>query len=288
MIAPTATAVWKAATLALVAIVTYVTLSLALTVHRMHDAQAAQARAALDAVNARARAETTRVVLSDSVRRVVDRAAVQLAQRPDAVDRAIGGQRVAIDSLRAVIAGLHVTGARSSGNVTLVTPPRLPGDTMTLRAPTTPADSGSAMVRRATFDVRQAPYTAHAVVELPAAGRGSIDLSVQLDTLALTVRASCGDVDANGVRPARVAVAGPPWAVVQLARVEQDPDVCRSPALEHAKGIAAARSDRRVRLALVAGYGYTFAASTRTAEPRGFVGVALALPVPLPRWLPLH
>lgn len=272
---------WKVVTLVLVAVVTYTTLALAFTNHRLHNEQAAHARAALDAVNARAAAETTRVVLLDSVHRVVDRAALQVAQRPDAVDRAIGGQRMALDSLRAVISALRVTGARSSGNVTLVAPPRLRGDSTAAGAP---ADSGSAMVRRAVFDVRQAPYTAHAVVELPGSGRGSIDLSVQLDTLALTVRASCGDVDPNGIRPARVAVAGPPWAVVQLARVEQDPDVCRSPALEQAKGVAAARSDRRLRLALVAGYGYTFPATA----PRAFVGLALAQPIPLPRWFPFH
>jgi hypothetical protein len=90
-------------------------------------------------------------------------------------------------------------------------------------------------VRRAAFDLRQEPYTVHADVSLPeppAAGR--MDVSVELDTLALDIRVGCGDAGSKGarpersewVRPASVTVVAPAWALMRLARVEQAPSVC--------------------------------------------------------------
>lgn len=242
--------------------------ALAVLVHQRNDARAEYARASLDVSNARAAADTTRVVVVDSLTRVVERLAVQRVQTPDAVDRRVGRERVALDSLQAVVRALRAI-APSSGDVVTVT--NTTGDT----------------VRRGVFDVRDPPYTARAVVELPPRGRGSIDLSVTLDTIPLTIRPSCGPADANGIRPAAVSVAAPAWVSVGLVRVEQSPDLCRSPALERAADVDAARRDRRLRLALVAGYGYTIAPGV-PGELRGFVGLGLAQPIPLPRWLPFR
>jgi hypothetical protein len=238
--------------------------------HKLHNEQASHARTSLDLSNAQAAAETTRTRLVDSLTRVSDRAALQIPQKPDAVDRALKSTRIAIDSLRAVIRALNVH-AQSTGDV--VTTTSATGDT----------------VRHATFNVRDAPYTARADVALPARGRGSIDLSVSLDTIPLTVRPSCSDADANGIRAARVSVSAPPWATVLLARVEQDASLCHSPAIEQAAGDASAAHDRRLRLALVVGYGATMGATLPVHVGQGvFVGVAFAKPLPLPRWIPFH
>lgn len=232
--------------------------------------EADYSRTALELSNTRAAAETTRVKVIDSLTRVFDKGAVQIPQVPDAIDKALRQTRTALDSMRAVVRGLAVR-ASSSGDVATTT--NAAGDT----------------VRSAVFDVRQAPYTARAAVDLPARGKGSIDLNVTLDPIPLTVRPSCGDADANGIRPARVSVSGPTWATVELLRVEQSPDVCRSPALEQSAADAAAAHDRRLRLAIVAGYGVTLGTSVPVRFGQGvYVGLALSKPLALPRWFPLH
>ena len=90
--------------------------------------------------------------------------------------------------------------------------------------------------RRGVFVVREAPYTARAEVELPAAPAvGRMRLHIQLDTLGMEVRVGCGARDAAGVRAATAIVIAPKWVEVQLARVEQGVGVCspvaRSPSL---------------------------------------------------------
>jgi hypothetical protein len=75
--------------------------------------------------------------------------------------------------------------------------------------------------------VREAPYTARAEVELPAAPAvGRMRLRVELDTLGVEVRVGCGVRDAAGVRAATAMVIAPKWVEVQLARVEQGVGVC--------------------------------------------------------------
>lgn len=239
-------------------------------VHQRNDARAAHAQASLDLSNTRAAADTTRERYRDSVTRIVERLAVQTTLVPDAVDRLLKQNRIALDSMRGVIRALAARG-QSTGDVVTI-----------------PGAAGGDSVRRGTFDVRQEPYTAHAVVELPARGHGSIDLSVAIDTIPLTLRPSCGAPDANGIRDARVSVSAPPWVAWQLVRVEQDSAVCRSPALERAGEVNATARDRRARLALVIGYGLTAAPTLPVhVEQRAFIGVAIAKPLPLPRWLPL-
>ena len=141
--------------------------------------------------------------LGDSLQ-VVSRRAVQTAQRADALDRAIGVERVMRDRLQARIVGLNAT-VRSETVLT----------------------AAHDAVRRGTFVVREAPYTARAEVELPAAPEvGRMRLHIQLDTLGMEVRVGCGARDAAGVRAATATVIAPKWVEVQLARVEQGVGVC--------------------------------------------------------------
>jgi hypothetical protein len=154
-------------------------------------------------------------VLGDSLQ-VVMRRAVQTAQRADELDRAIGVERVMRDRLQARIVGLNAT-VRSDTVFTAVT-------------------AAHDAVRRGVFVVREAPYTARAEVELPAAPAvGRLRLRVELDTLGVEVRVGCGVRDAAGVRAATATVIAPKWVEVQLARVEQGIGVCspmpRSPSL---------------------------------------------------------
>lgn len=145
-------------------------------------------------------------LLGDSLQ-VVSRRAVQTAQRADELDRAIGVERVIRDKLQVRIAGLNAM-VRSETSETVVT-------------------AAHDAVRRGVFVVRQAPYTARAEVELPAAPEvGRMRLRVELDTLGLEVRVGCGVRDADGVRAATAVVIAPKWAEVRLARVEQGIGVC--------------------------------------------------------------
>ena len=63
-----------------------------------------------------------------------------------------------------------------------------------------------------------------------------MDVRVGLDTLGLEVRIGCGSEQSQGVRSAIVTVVGPPWASVQLGRVEQAPSVCSPAAVTMASG----------------------------------------------------
>lgn len=83
--------------------------------------------------------------------------------------------------------------------------------------------------RRASFNVRQEPYTAHADVALPRPPTpGTLALQVSLDTIGMHARVVCGTAVA-GVRPATLLVDGPPWAAFRLEQLEQDPAVCNAP-----------------------------------------------------------
>lgn len=193
----------------------------------------ARAAAALRADSIDAENDTTRRVLMSERERVrllgdslavVERRAVQVPQIQSALDSALGRERILKADLAAVVRESHtVTG----GTVT--------ESTDNTRATGREADSvavGQVTVRRGSFDVRDEPYTARAIVELPAPpARGSIDLRIRLDTARISVRPGCGAPDASGIRPATVAVSGPVWLGITLERVEQDPSLCRSPAL---------------------------------------------------------
>lgn len=171
--------------------------------------------------------------LGDSLR-VAERRAVQTVQRADVLDRVLRLERRVRDSLRVAVERLRRQ-ARSDSVV---------------------AD-GEDNERRAAFDVRAAPYTVHADVMLPRAPRrGSMDVRVEVDTIALDVRVGCGVATAAGVRPATAVVAGPRWAGVRLGRVEQAPGVCADGRASEGVGRSVVR--RMVeRVGVSVGYGAT-------------------------------
>jgi hypothetical protein len=103
-------------------------------------------------------------------------------------------------------------------------------DTVVVEAP---GDS----VQSATFDVRQAPYSVHAEVELPhGPGRGQLSVRVALDTLALDVRVRCERANACKVRTAEVSAIAPEWATVKLDRVDHTTGVWEQPVPGKSRG----------------------------------------------------
>ena len=206
-------------------------LALVVTV-RVEEGRVAQARGrvtrlALEAANVTAERDSTREIarterkvatlLGDSLR-IAERLVVQRTQRADALDRALGRERrakyelaTAVDSLSRVVASANVT--ETNGDV-----------------------------RRARFDVRQAPYTIGADVTIPAppdSARLAID--VALDSIPVDLRMGCSTADRDGIRAATVDAITPRWATVRFARLEQSPELCASPPL----GSSVRRSARR-------------------------------------------
>jgi hypothetical protein len=179
------------------------------------EAKAKQAVLAQDTVEA-AR-DTSRAlpligVLGDSLR-AAQRRALQVGQRADKLDASLKLERVARERLEASVVALRAS-VKSDSSI---------DDTRGVGVRRSLGDS----VRRAIFDLRQAPYTVHADVALPEApARGRMEVSVELDTLAFDVRVGCGAAGIEGVRPASVTVVGPAWALMRLSRVEQAPSVC--------------------------------------------------------------
>lgn len=151
-------------------------------------------------------ADSAALMLGDSVD-VLERLVVQRTQQRDALDKALGLERTATVDLRAHVRTLE-TSTRSTDTVRVT-------------------DAGD---RRASFDVRETPYTAHADVTLPASGRGSIDLSVRLDTARIRARLGCSTSATNGVRTATLALEAPRWLELEAPAVEQDAAVCGSAA----------------------------------------------------------
>lgn len=225
-----------------------------LLVWRLNAAHGAEARAALAESQARARADTTRA-LRDSLG--FQRLVVQQTQRSDATDVQLGEIRRALLNLAVVVA------TRETRNV--------PASSATTE--------NAAGERHATFDARAEPFTVHAAVTLPAPpAKGWLDtLRVSMDSIALTARLGCTTkVNALGMRDAMLTVQAPPWAAVGIGHVEQAVDVCPSPVLQRDQS-----KDDRSRVALVAGYGYTYP----SPAARGFVGIAIAKPLPCPKFL---
>jgi hypothetical protein len=174
--------------------------------------QAVLAQDSVEAARDTSRALSIEGVLGDSLR-AAQRRAMQVEQRADKLDATLKLERVAREQLEASVVALRATVKSDSAvdDTTGVGERRATGDG----------------VRRAGFDLRQEPYTVHADVSLPKPpARGSMNVSVELDTLPLDVRVGCGDAGIEGVRPASVTVVGPAWAMVRLSRVEQAPSVC--------------------------------------------------------------
>jgi hypothetical protein len=173
---------------------------------------------ALQTANAHAQDDSSRRIrdlnadvahlLRDSLQ-LVERLVVQRTQKQDELDRLLRRERRArygliahADSLAAIAGGAAVTEK---------------------------ADS-SAAVRRATFRIRQAPYTLSADVVLPAApDTGAMSVHIALDALHIETRIGCAPPNVDGIREASVTATGPTWANIRLDRVEQSPELCVSP-----------------------------------------------------------
>ena len=195
-------------------------LTLGVEQHRLHAAQSSAAVAALSASNLLAERDSTRDVananrrvaalLGDSLR-VVQKRAVQMEQRGDALDRALGGERRARYALTAAVDSLERSAVAVAG-----------------------VDTGQ-VPRRASFTVRQRPYTVAALVEFaqpPDTAR--MWLRVALDPIPISARVLCSAPDRRGIRSATVVASSPPWVKVRLERLEQSPELCASPALARA------------------------------------------------------
>ncbi|HEY2163452.1 MAG TPA: hypothetical protein VGH04_05665, partial [Gemmatimonadaceae bacterium] len=141
------------------------------------------AAALLAASNRSAERDTTRDVALENSRvaqlfgdslRLVEKQVVQVSQKRDALDRALGRERVARYSATAVVDSLErVVAARDS----------VVGDTAPER-------------RVATFHVRQEPYTIDAEVE-----SATMRVKVEVDSIPIEARVTCADIG-SGAREA--------------------------------------------------------------------------------------
>jgi hypothetical protein len=205
----------------LLAIVAGLVLALAATVTiskgLVQRARADVAVLAMEGANLRAERDTTRLVsvadhrvaalLGDSLR-LVERLAIQTAQRRDVLDQALGRERMARHIMKAAVDSLASVS----------------------RALTTRDSSGAGTMRRASFVVREPPYSIAADVELPAPpDSGRLDLHVKLDPIVVEARLSCLAPDSHGIRSAAISASSPRWATVELRQVEQAPEVCNPP-----------------------------------------------------------
>jgi len=231
----------KPSTAALILAAVVALFAIMLQTARLDRARSAAIRAGLAADTLVASRDTTRVLslelasLGESLA-VVQRRAVQVDQRADALDRALGVERAARDSVTASIASFQ--GIVRTDTVVVIEPE--PGGAGAGLPSGSVAGRGQDSVRRGTFDIRQAPYTVHAVVGLPVPpATGMMAVAIDLDTLRLDVRLGCGAPSADGVRGASAIVTGPAWVGIQLGRVEQTPGVCNGAAVGERSGVVA-------------------------------------------------
>jgi hypothetical protein len=184
---------------------------------RIDEDHVRAAHAALAFTNLAAERDSTRDVattnsrvaalLGDSLQ-LVEKHALQVAQRGDALDRALGRERRARYALDASVDSLH-------------------------RVASTPVavnhDDGIWMAR---FDIREPPYTVQADVSMPPPPDSArIALRVSIDAIPIEARVSCSPANEDGIRTATVTASSPPWATVRFGRIEQSPELCTSPAL---------------------------------------------------------
>jgi hypothetical protein len=175
---------------------------------------------ALQAVNATAERDSTRDValrnaevaaqLGDSLR-IAERLVVQVAERDDALDQALGHERRARYRLTAAVDSLSQV-ARAASFV-----------------------DASTGTREARFDLRQAPFTIAANVAIPAPPDSArLAIGVVLDSIPVDVRLGCAAPDGDGIRSASIDAVTPAWASVRFQRVEQASELCASPGLTEA------------------------------------------------------
>jgi hypothetical protein len=208
--------------------------------------------------------------LGDSLR-AAQRHALQVEQRADKLDASLKLERVARERLEASVVALRasVKSDSSIDDTRGVGVRRSRGDSVRRTIGDGVRRTIGDGVRRAAFDLRQEPYTVHADVSLPEPpARGRMEVSVELDTLALEVRVGCGAAGAEGVRPASVTVVGAAWALMRLSSVEQAPSVCS----------ASARATEGERWSGVLRFFERFGVSVGYAAARSSTGAVVAGP----------
>ena len=204
---------WSAMLLLVASLVTII----AIEHHRVNRERTRAAILALSVSNGIAQRDSTRrvalenqkvaLLLGDTLS-MFEKKVVQATQQRDALDRALRTERIARYAMVAVLSPMH----RES-----------------VAAETQATATG---MRRAVFNVREAPYDVHAEVEIPSLpDTARLSVRVRLDPLHLNVRLSCGASDGNGIRGASITAEMPTWASVRFNQVEQSPDLCASPAL---------------------------------------------------------
>lgn len=180
---------------------------------RLRQEQQRVGQALLRADSLEAAGDSTRAVavkvqtlLGDSIVGV-ERRVIQEKQRADALDRALGRERIAKVGLLAMIDSLIVV----TSSVTDSTSPE--------------------GTRFLTFQIDTTPYHGEALVKVPPQPlTASLDLRLALDPIPLHLRLGCGPA-ANGIRPATATLLGPPWASLRLDSLSQSETLCQSPAL---------------------------------------------------------
>jgi hypothetical protein len=204
--------------------------------------------------SAEAAHDTTREMeignLKDSVR-VFVRRAEQQEQTADGLDRALQARRMAQVKARVGVAPL---------------------DTV-VRADTVYVSADS--VRRSRFNVRQAPYTVVGELAMRPGRGDSVALHIEVDTIPLQVRVSCGPPGNGGANRAMVVALAPKWAHVALSAVEQAPSVC-NPAFV-AGGFTSRISNILRRAGISAGV-------AAVSEPNGQIAVRPAVMIGIRVW----
>lgn len=178
---------------------------------QLDRARHALGAAALEADTLRATLDRTRILVGivDAGKQAAQRQVVQVKAEKDDTDRRLGLERIArtqleiqVERLAAVVEG----------------------------SPVTETPEG---VRTTKFVVDSAPFYVEATATVPRPPlTGRLSLSITLDPIVIDARHGCSAPNEAGIRSAYLTVIGPTWATVNLNRVEQDPGLCRSPALE--------------------------------------------------------
>lgn len=227
---------------------------------RLRRAQSAAGQLALKADTLAAHLDTSHAIAisrRDSIKLLGDsisgaqRRVVQVAQKSDALDKALNLERIALNELTAQVRTLSVKVASSGAVVT---------DTAT-------------GTRSAHFVVDQSPYSGHADVSLPAHGAGTLDLTISLPPAPIALRIGCGS-PVDGIRPATATATGPAWLTLSLGRVEQSPDLCHSPALQPADSRSWLKR-LTDRAGVSVGYGAALTAGKVNVGPAIIVGLKL-------------
>lgn len=183
---------------------------------RLRQEQQRVGQALLRADSLEAAGDSTRAVSSNALTALrqmtrdsltaVERRVIQEKQRADALDRALGRERIAKVGLLATVDSLKVV---ASSIVDTTSP------------------EGT---RFLAFQIDTTPYRGTANVTLPPTTPPTMDLRLALDPIPLQLRLGCGD-PVNGIRPATATALGPAWASLRLDSLSQSPDLCQSPAL---------------------------------------------------------